>query len=90
MRVLFFFIEKNPVNLQLLSSGRLIKSKFRNSVNVKLSKSRAIFSKISQNFFLILLVEILHLLVEILHLLELPKIFRKSHTNISYNILKII
>ncbi len=34
-------------------SGTIMNSKFRNNVNVKLFKSRTIFSKISQNFFLI-------------------------------------
>ncbi len=67
----------------VLSSSIIINSKFRNNVNAKLSKSCAIFSKISQNFFLILL-------IETLNLLRLPKISPKSHTNISYNILKII
>ncbi len=38
------------------------------------------FSKISQNFFLILL-------TETLHLLRLPEIFPESHTNIIYKIL---
>ncbi len=79
-----FFFEKNLGILLLLSFGTIIKNKFRNNVNVlKLFKSRTNFSKISQNFFLILL-------IETLHLLRLPKIFPEGHTNISYNILKII
>ncbi len=57
-------------------SGTIINSKFRNNVNLKLSKSRTIFSKISQNFFLIFS--------------QKHKIFPKSHANITYNILKII
>ncbi len=80
---ILFFFEKIPVNPLLLFSGTNIKSKFRKNVNVKLYKCRIIFSKISQNSFLIIL-------IETLHLLRLPKIFSKSHPNISYNILKII
>ncbi len=41
----------------VLSSSTIINNEFRNNVNVKLSKSRTVFSKISQNFFLILLKE---------------------------------
>ncbi len=78
-----FLFEKNPDNLLLLSSGTIINSIFRDDVKVKLSKYPTIFTKISQNFFLILL-------TETLHLLRLPTIFLKSHTNISYNILKNI
>ncbi len=78
-----FFFEKNLVNLLLLSSDTIINSKFRNNVNVKLSKSCTIFSKNSQHFVLILL-------IETEHLLRLPTILSTSYTNVSYNFLKII